>query len=73
MSRVLILVDNFDFTRKIEENSIFEEKIRQNTTVLYCLAVDNFDFTRKIVKNWFLSFERIFTNKSFGKKSYASF
>ena len=27
------------------------KKIRQNTTVLYCLAVDNFDFTRKIEKN----------------------
>ena len=27
---------------------IFEEKNRQNTIVLYCLAVDNFDLTRKI-------------------------
>jgi len=56
MSRVLILVDNFDFTRKIEENSIFEEKIRQNATVLYCLAVDNFDFTRKIVEKLIFKF-----------------
>ena len=48
-----LTVDNFDFTRKIEQNqfSIFEEKIRQNETVLYCLAIDNFDLTRKIEEN----------------------
>ena len=38
---------------KIEEIqfSIFEEKIRQNTTVQYCcLPFYNFDFTRKMFK-----------------------
>ena len=30
--------------------SIFEEKSRQNTTVMDCLLIDNFDLTRKIQK-----------------------
>ena len=40
---------NFHFTRKIAK-IFWSKKIRENATVLYCLAVDNFNLTRKIAK-----------------------
>ena len=44
-----LVVDNFDFTKKIVENKL-GEKLVLMLWVWQFLDVDNFDFTRKIVE-----------------------